>query len=90
MGAMNGLEMVKQYVRAGRTAFPDIRCEVHDLFGEGERVGCRWTLTGTQTGEFRGNPPTGKSVEVPGNTIFHVQDGKIRELWIAFNPSLLI
>jgi predicted ester cyclase len=56
---------VKEYVEVVRTFFPDILFQVHDLFGELHRVGCRWTLTGTQTGEFKGNPPTGRQVEVP-------------------------
>ncbi len=90
MGAMNGTEAVKRYVGVVHTAFPDIRFEIHDLFGEGERFACRWTLKGTQTGEFRGNAPSGRKVVVPGNTVFAVRDGKIHELWIAFDPTLFI
>jgi steroid delta-isomerase-like uncharacterized protein len=90
LGSLSGHDEVRQYITAVRTAFLDIRFEIHDLFGEQDLVGCRWTLTGMQTGEFRGNPPTGRSVEVPGNTIFRAQGGKINELWIAFDPSLLI
>ena len=90
MGAMSGVEAVKRYVGVVRTAFPDIRFEIDDLFGEGDRVGCRWTLRGTQTGEFRGNAPTGRKVVVPGNSVFDVRHGKIHELWVAFDPSLLL
>lgn len=90
MGAMSGVEAVKRYVGVVQTAFPDIRFEINDLFGEGDRVGCRWTLRGTQTGEFRGQPPTGRKVAVPGNTVFDVRNGKIHELWIAFDPSLFL
>jgi steroid delta-isomerase-like uncharacterized protein len=90
LGAIQGRDAVKEYVEAVRTAFPDIRFEIHDLFGELNRVGCRWTLTGTRTGQFKGNPPTGRQVEVPGNTVFDLRDGKIQTLWIAFNPALLV
>ena len=47
-------------------------------------------MVATQTGEFRGEPPTGKQVTMPGNTVFRVQDGKIHEMWIAFNPAPLL
>ncbi len=90
MGELRGLDSVKQYIGAVRTAFPDIAFKIEDLFGENDRVACRWTLKGTQTGEFRGNPPSGKTVQVPGNTIFQFSDGKIEELWITFDPSLLV
>ena len=90
LGELNGLDAVRQYIGAVRTAFPDIRFTIEDLFAEEDRVACRWTLRGTQTGEFRGNPPSGKQVEVPGNTIFRFSEGKIEEIWIAFNPNLLI
>lgn len=90
LGELEGTAEVKGYIAAVKSAFPDIRFAVEDLFAEGDRVAARWTLTGTQTGEFRGNPPTGKRVHVPGNTIFHLREGRIREMWIAFNPSLLV
>ena len=31
-----------------------------------------------------------RQVTVPGNTVFRVQDGKNHEMWIAFNPALLL
>ena len=31
--------------------------DVHDLFGNGDRVGVRWTLRGEHTGEIMGIPP---------------------------------
>ena len=90
LGDLNDIDAVKGYIQAVRTAFPDVRFTVEDLFGEGEQVAARWSMSGTQTGEFRGKPPTGKQVTMPGNTVFRVQDGKIHEMWIAFNPALLL
>jgi steroid delta-isomerase-like uncharacterized protein len=90
LGEFQGVDQIRQYLAAVRTAFPDIQFVVEKLFEEADFVACRWTLNGTQTGEFRGNPPTGKRVEVPGNTIFQMSEGKIQEIWIAFNPALLL
>lgn len=87
LGGLDGVEAVKRYIAAFRAAFPDAHFTVEDMFGEGERVAARWRLAGTQTGSFRGKPPTGKQVTLPGNTIFHVQSGKIREMWVAFDPA---
>jgi len=90
LGELEGIESIKAYITAVRAAFPDIRFRVEDLFGEDDLVACRWILVGTQTGEFRGNPPSGKQVRVPGNTIFRMAHGQIQEMWVAFNPNLLL
>jgi predicted ester cyclase len=89
LGDLYGLDAVKSYLVAVRKAFPDIRFAIEDIFGEAEFVATRWTLHGTQTGELRGKQPTGKPVTVPGNTIFRLEDGRIVEMWVAFDPARL-
>lgn len=89
LGDLNGAEAVKGYIAAVRTAFPDVRFTVEDVFGEDDRVAARWRLAGTQSGVFRGKPPTRKHVTVSGNTVFRVRSGKIREMWVAFDPARL-
>jgi len=90
LGVLSGADAVKEYLAAVRTAFPDIHFTVADLVAEGNHVAARWTLAGSQTGEFRGKAPTGQRVSVPGITLFHVVNGKIQEMWIAFDPARLI
>ncbi|MFE2425550.1 ester cyclase [Streptomyces sp. NPDC059373] len=64
-----------------RRAFPDFAFTVEDQVAEGDRVATRWTWRGTNTGEMRGMPPTGKTVEMVGTTTFRFEDGKIKEGW---------
>jgi steroid delta-isomerase-like uncharacterized protein len=90
LGELSGSDAVKGYVVAVRTAFPDIHFTVADLVAEGDRVAARWTLDGSQTGPFRGNAPTGQRVSVPGITLFHLVSGKIREMWVVFDPARFI
>ncbi len=90
LGELEGIEPIKEYIAAIKSAFPDILFTIEDLFGEEDLIACRWTLVGTQTGEFRGRAPTGKRIQVPGNTIFRMSGGSIREMWVAFNPALLV
>ena len=90
LGNLNGVDAVKTYVQTVRTAFPDIAFEVASLIGEGRHVAARWSLNGTQTGDFKGKPPSGKRVSLPGITWFDVDDGRIREMWVSFDPTLLI
>ena len=53
-----------------------------ELVAEGDRIACRWTSTGTQTGELFGIPPTGNQLHVTATLIYRVEDGKLKEGWI--------
>ena len=43
--------------------------EVHDLFGAGDKVVSRWTITGTHRGPFLGIAPTNNRVRIDGIAI---------------------
>lgn len=90
LGDLEGAEEIREYLATVREAFPDIHFSILDLFGEGDLVACRWSLRGTQAGEFAGKTGTGKQVSVPGNTIFRCSNGRIQEMWVAFNPARLV
>jgi steroid delta-isomerase-like uncharacterized protein len=89
MGDLDGIDALKQYIMVFRAAFPDIRFAVSDLVGETAQVAVRWSLSGTQTGPFKGQPPSGAKVHLPGITLFHLADGIISEMWVFFDPALL-
>ena len=87
---MPGAEGAKQLATAIRTAFPDVRISHHEAIVSGNRVAIRWTSDGTHQGDYFGVPPTGKPIHVEGIDLFHIQDGKIAEVWIEFdNLSLM-
>ncbi|MFI6316324.1 ester cyclase [Nonomuraea sp. NPDC050556] len=62
-------------------AFPDIHVKVEDLLADGDKIIARQTVTGTNTGEYRGAPPTGKSVTYNEIFIARLADDQIIELW---------
>ncbi len=62
-------------------AFPDIRFDIEDVFGEGGLVTFRSTVSGTHRGEFQGIAPTGKRIEVSLIDVVRVEDGKFAEHW---------
>jgi hypothetical protein len=45
---------------------PDIHFNVEDMIAEGDKVGTRFTVSGTHQGEFLGAPGTGKTFSVTG------------------------
>ncbi|MEU4227724.1 ester cyclase [Nonomuraea sp. NPDC026600] len=62
-------------------AFPDIHVTVEDLLAEGDKIVARQTVTGTNSGEYRGMPPTGKSVTYHEIFIARFADGQITDIW---------
>jgi steroid delta-isomerase-like uncharacterized protein len=88
-GLPPGAEGLKQLIAAYRTAFPDLKINLDDIFGKGDRVAFRWSVSGTHLGDWFGVSPTGNHVRATGITIFRIDGGKVVESWtsIDLNPS---
>lgn len=63
-------------------AFPDIRWEIEDLIEEGNKIVVRWKWEGTQTGQYRNIPATGKKITNTAIAIYEFKDGKIANLHV--------
>jgi len=64
------------------TGFPGVRFELHDLFGEGDRVALRWTFRANHGGWFVGLPPSSNRVTQEGHVIYQIRDGLIVRAWL--------
>lgn len=89
MGEIHDRESYVEYIGTIRTAFPDFHVEVDELFEAGNTVGCRYTITGTLEGPYRGFEPTGESFELHGIAMSHIEDGEIVESWNAANSMAI-
>jgi steroid delta-isomerase-like uncharacterized protein len=85
--AETGIDTFMENITKFRKAYPDFYITIDEMIFSEEAVAGRWTITATNTGEGW-HPPTGKSIEVPGMSIFHFADGKIKDEWIASNNIL--
>ena len=63
------------------SAVSDVHLEPLDLYESGGVVTLRYTLEGTNDGEFYGQPATGKSFRVENCTLLQVEDGRVRRAW---------
>jgi steroid delta-isomerase-like uncharacterized protein len=88
-GLPPGAEGLKQLIAAYRRAFPDLKSNLNDIFGKGNRVAFRWSVSGTHLGDWFGVSPTGDHVATTGITIFRIDGGKVVEGWtsIDLTPS---
>jgi steroid delta-isomerase-like uncharacterized protein len=86
---------LKDVILTLRTAFPDLRFEVHEILAEGEIVACRSTMTGTHDGPLNigpmaALPVSGARIEVPHMHFFRYdQQGRVTDLWHVWNTLLL-
>jgi predicted ester cyclase len=72
---------VKRLFTEFYTAFPDWREEIVELVAEGNTVAGRFRCSGTHRGEFLGEAPTGKRMEVEEVFFLWVEDGKFVDFW---------
>ena len=64
-----------------RAAFPDWHEEVVQLVAEGDAVAGRFRCSGTHLGEFLGEAPTGKRMEVEEVFFLRAEEGRFVEFW---------
>jgi len=77
-----GPEVIKNYVRLFRSAFPDLNVTLHALVAEGDEVAARGVCSGTHSGDLFGIPPTDKFAiwTLTGFDKFD-ENGKITDGW---------
>jgi predicted ester cyclase len=78
---------VKRLFAEFRAAFPDWHEEIVALVAEGNTVAGRFRCSGTHLGEFLGEAPTGRRMEVDEVFFMRSEDGKFVDFW-ALEDSL--
>jgi predicted ester cyclase len=86
-GLPTGVEGLKRSITAYRTAFPDWKTTIDNIFAEGEMVTCRWSTSGTHLGDWFGIPPTGNHFTATGISVLRITGGKVVENWSSIDLS---
>ena len=72
-----GHAAVSGMVERAWTAFPDYHEELQELIAEGPFVVARFTISGTQAGQWGPLPATGRRVQFDEIVILELSDGKV-------------
>lgn len=86
---------LKEVITVLRTAFPDLRFEIHEMLADEQIVACRSTMTGTHSGPLNIGPMaalpiTGAKVDVPHMHFFRYDlEGRTTDMWHTWNTLLL-
>jgi steroid delta-isomerase-like uncharacterized protein len=62
---------------AVKSAFSKLEGQIDALLVDGERIAWRWTLCGTHSGAFLGEPPTSKVVRLSGTNFQRLAGGLV-------------
>jgi predicted ester cyclase len=84
---VKGLKSLKKWISLERSIFPHMQFNIVDNVAEHDKVAIRWVLQATH----KKKPNTHQKFQTRGISIFHFEDGKIKEAWIVFdalNPAL--
>lgn len=57
------------------------RLEILDVFEAGDRITCRFVMSGTHSGAFMRAPASGAGYLLPGITILRFSGGRVIERW---------
>jgi steroid delta-isomerase-like uncharacterized protein len=83
---IEGPDAFAEFMGGVSRAFPDFRFELHHLIEDGDLVAAHYDFAGTQADTFLGSVPSlGRSFSTRGMSLFRCAEGKIVELWVAFN-----
>jgi predicted ester cyclase len=79
------LGATRELAKGFKGGFPDLQCTILDAIGEGERVACRWRMSGTHLGTFLGFESTGRRVAVDGIAFFRFHGERVAEEWLEYD-----
>ena len=79
--AGTGKAAVRDAVKRASAGLTDAHITVNDMIGEDDKVVVRVSSQATQTGEFMGLPPSGRTYNIDEIHIFRLRDGKVVEHW---------
>jgi len=82
-GATHGREALKGTISWIHSGLDDVSYEVEDAFERDDKVVLRCTMRGTNTRDWMGRPPTGKSFAVDHIHIYRLEGDRIAEHWGA-------
>ncbi len=78
-------EAMLQGIHAFSEAFSDRESTLHEMIAEGNLVSVRTSMKAVHTGEYFGQPATGRQIVIHAFTFERIKDGKIVERWFNYD-----
>ena len=89
MAPLHGHDDIRDHVVGNRTGFPDLNHAIHAQIADDDGVITYFTVSGTNTGVFVGQPPTNRHMGGPGISVEVMgPEGKIVRSWQTCDRTL--
>ncbi|MEM9656894.1 MAG: ester cyclase [Planctomycetota bacterium] len=79
------LDEWKTLVSDFHSGFSDVKLELLQQIAEGDLVSSRWKMTAAHTGDFAGQPSTGKTTSWTGVQTDRYEGDKLVESWVDWD-----
>ncbi len=90
LGNKSSVTEFKARLSVYKSAFPDIKRNLDEIIICDNRVSIRGTVSGTNTGMFKGKPATNNKINVSWMGVYHLRaDGKIESGWVEFDTATM-
>ena len=76
---IKGIDGYKAFIKTVPITFSEFKATIEEVNVKGDKIWCRYTMTGVNTGPLGEIPATGKEFQVTGMAITRIVDGKIIE-----------
>ena len=76
---IKGIDNYKNHIKNTAHTFSEFKAIIEEVNVKGDKIWCRYTMTGINTGPLGDLPATGKKFKVTGMAITRIVDGKIIE-----------
>jgi steroid delta-isomerase-like uncharacterized protein len=86
---LEGREAIAGQAAAYMTAVPDCVLDVRGMEVDDDRAVLEWTYRGNHTGDIPGLAATGRRVDLPGVSVYRLQDGRIAEERVYWDAATL-
>ena len=84
-----GINAFKMLILNTRRTYPDFKVEINETVYQKGKIAMIWTVTGTNLGPGE-VPPTGRTINGKGISVYHLKDGKIMDEWLSNNNLLFL
>jgi steroid delta-isomerase-like uncharacterized protein len=76
---IKGIDGYKAFIKTIPNTFSEFKATIEEVNVKADKIWCRYTMTGINTGPLGDIPATGKEFQVTGMAITRIVDGKIIE-----------
>ncbi len=74
---IKGIDGYKNFIKNTANTFSEIKATIEEVNVKGDKIWCRYTMTGKNTGTLGDIPATGKNFQITGMAITRILEGKI-------------